>query len=51
MFSKESTTFSVGMFFRTFTFSDKSSRTEKTMTIDNKHYEGDDLIIIYENIN
>jgi|TARA_B110000977_G_scaffold185192_1_gene249737 hypothetical protein len=51
MFNTESTTFSIGHFFRTFTFSNKGARTEKTMTIDNKHYEGDDLTIIYENTN
>tara|TARA_B110000977_G_scaffold183931_1_gene247054 strand:- start:1473 stop:1628 length:156 start_codon:yes stop_codon:yes gene_type:complete len=49
MFVKETTTFSIGHFFRTFTFSDKGIRTEKTMSIDNKHFEGEDLIIIYEN--
>ncbi len=49
MFVKETTTFSIGHFLRTFTFSDKSTRTEKTMSIDNKHFEGEDLIIIYEN--
>mgnify|MGYP000049951203 CR=1 FL=1 len=49
MFSKESSTFSLGIFFRTYTFSNKGCRSEKTMTIDNKHYEGDNLIIIYEN--
>ena len=51
MFNTESTTFSIGFFFRTFTFSNKGVRTERTMTIDNKHYEGNDLIIIYENRN
>jgi hypothetical protein len=48
VFNKETTTYSLGHFFRTFTFSNNGIRTEKTMSIDNKHYEGDDLIIIYE---
>jgi hypothetical protein len=49
MFSKETTTFAIGHFFRTFTFSNKSTRSEKTISIDNKHFEGDHLLIIYEN--
>ena len=39
MFSKETTTFAIGHFFRTFTFSNKSTRSEKTISIDNKHFD------------
>ena len=49
MFDEGNATYSYQHFLRKFTFSDFFEGTENTITLDNKTFVGDDLIIIYNN--
>ena len=49
MFDEGNTTFTYQLLIRAFTFSDLFSFTEETISFDNKTFEGDDIIIIYNN--
>jgi hypothetical protein len=49
MFKESNDTFTLQLFMRTFTFSNKDTRTEETLSFNNIDFIGDDLIINYTN--
>ncbi len=49
MFLESDDTFTFQLFMRIFTFSNKDTRTEETLTFNNIDFIGDDLIINYTN--
>ena len=49
MFIESDDTFTLQLFMRTFTFSNRDVRTEETLTFNNIDFIGDDLIINYTN--
>ena len=51
MFHSSDTTFSVSQLIRTFTIVDTYIITIDTISFDNEWYEGEDIIINYENTN
>ena len=46
---EESSTFTYKLLIRAFTFSDKYSFTEETLTYDNQTFYGDEIIIKFNN--
>lgn len=51
MFDNSDTTFLISQLIRTFTIVDTYIVTIEAISFDNEWYEGEDLIINYENIN
>lgn len=49
MFLESNDTFTFLLFIRTFSFSDRNTTTEKTLSFNNTDFIGDDLIINYTN--
>lgn len=50
MFLESDDTFTIQLLIRTFTFSNRDTKTEETLSFNNTDFIGDDLIIKYTNI-